>query len=68
MQHFLLTVYYANNLLTHGLSPQEKAELTEKLKRGYNRSHTLMSIGSSYSDLLFENYSDVSLIISGSDR
>lgn len=27
-----------------------------------------MSIGSSYSDLLFENYSDVSLIISNCDR
>jgi hypothetical protein len=27
-----------------------------------------MSIGSSYSDLLFENYSDVSLIINSSDK
>lgn len=27
-----------------------------------------MSIGSSYSDLLFENYSDVSLIVSSCDK
>ena len=28
MQHFLLTAYYAFNILTHGLTPQEKAEFT----------------------------------------
>jgi hypothetical protein len=68
MQHFLFVAYYASNILTHGLSSQEKAEITQNLKRSYNRPHTLMSIGSSYSDLLFENYSDVSMIISSGDR
>lgn len=68
MQHFLFTVYYSSNVLTHGFTSVEKADITERLKRCYNRAHTIMSIGSSYSDLLFENYSDVSLIISSVDR
>lgn len=68
MQHFLFTVYYSQNILTHGFSPQEKAQITEKLKYSFNRNHTLMSIGSSYSDLLFENYSDVSLMINSFDK
>lgn len=68
MQHFLFAGYYSQNILTHGFTPQEKAEIAEKLKVSYNRSHTLMSIGSSYSDLLFENYSDVSLIINSSEK
>lgn len=68
MQHFLFVVYYSHNILTQGFSPQQKAEITEKLKSSFNRNHTLMSIGSSYSDLLFENYSDVSLIINSCDK
>ena len=53
MQHFLLNAYYANCILAHGFTPQEKAEITQKLKHSYKRPHTLLSIGSSYSDLLF---------------
>ena len=67
IQHFLFIAYYANNILAYGFSSMEKAEITKKIKANYTKHLSILSIGSSYSDLLFINESDVSMITSSCD-
>lgn len=64
MQHFLFVVYYSQSIVAYDLQPRATAEFTRKLKCGYNHEHTILTIGSSYADLLYQDHSDISLSIS----
>lgn len=67
IHHFLFIAYYANNILAYGFSSADKAEIAKKIKNNHIKSLSVLSIGSSYSDILFLNESDVSMITSSCD-
>ena len=64
MQHFLLALYHSEGILAFDFEPALAADLTQRLKNSYPRSHGVLGIGYSYCDLQFLAESDVGIGLS----